>query len=577
MDVRRLELHGGFHRLRQNRFFPVSAAAFCCLNAEPKIGHIAMCAVFVLAAIAAAALQPSIRTRLRTMPKSVRACAAVCAAGVCLFCFNSFHDYWSRLPKVKALCAKLPVPTDLSLWLGILGAAAAFWFVFVFMAFFLHKLREEFARIAPFADLTRAEIVVYALLMAIGVGTTSFVFLRTQAFYGTYYKYDVIFTSDSPLLVKGNAYLKYLHIENDLRQPLFAAFAAPFAAPFYLIARICNASPAVTAILLNVPQIALLLLSGLLLAKTLRLAPGRRLCFMLLAACANASLLFTLMMEQYAVALFYLMLLIALIHARQADLFSVCAAGGTLLTGVALLPLCAKPELYKKDDVSGVLKQSEAESNISTASKQFKPALHFKNWFVGTLRRGVQFGVVLLCARFDILVGLAAKLTELGGYTGAKLTLADRACQYFAFVRSCFLAPAATADYAAYGHATWQLLPVRGLSVAGAALLALALIGFIVNRRRRSSRIAALWALFSVLVLMIAGWGTQENGLILYSLYFGWPFLALIFQLAEALERKLNLRWLIPALCVLGCGAMLAVNLPALARMIRFAIACYPA
>ena len=45
------------------------------------------------------------------------------------------------------------------------------------------------------------------------------------------------------------AYLSLTYVENDLRQPLFAIFAAPFAGVPYLLTQLFGASPTVLAVL----------------------------------------------------------------------------------------------------------------------------------------------------------------------------------------------------------------------------------------------------------------------------------------------------------------------------------------
>ena len=73
------------------------------------------------------------------------------------------------------------------------------------------------------------------------------------------------------------------------------------------------------------------------------------------------------------------------------------------------------------------------------------------------------------------------------------------------------------------------------------------------------------------------GWGTSENGLILYGLYFGWAFLALLMQLVKTIENRLNVGYLTPAVCVAGAIALAVVNIPAILEMVQFAITHYPA
>ena len=87
---------------------------------------------------------------------------------------------------------------------------------------------------------------------------------------------------------------------------------------------------------------------------------------------------------------------------------------------------------------------------------------------------------------------------------------------------------------------------------------------------------AAGWVGFSVIMLLGLGWGTKENGLILYALYFGWAFLVLLFQLVEKIESKLNIKFLIPVVTMVAVIALLVINIPAILEMVNFAITYYP-
>ena len=81
--------------------------------------------------------------------------------------------------------------------------------------------------------------------------------------------------------------------------------------------------------------------------------------------------------------------------------------------------------------------------------------------------------------------------------------------------------------------------------------------------------------MFSFLLLFGMGWGTQENGLILYSLYFGWAIFLLLFRLGQTLSARIpQLR---PALYAVCLAVLVWQNLPAMARLLSFAIQNYPA
>lgn len=91
-----------------------------------------------------------------------------------------------------------------------------------------------------------------------------------------------------------------------------------------------------------------------------------------------------------------------------------------------------------------------------------------------------------------------------------------------------------------------------------------------------SSLLAAGWIVLSIVMLLGLGWGTAENGLILYELYFGWAFLVLLFQLVEKIEDRLNVNFLVPVFSIGSAVILAVINIPAIMEMVYFAITYYP-
>ena len=361
---------------------------------------------------------------------------------------------------------------------------------------------------------------------------------------------DIIYTSDSPALLKENVYFALTHGQNDLRQPLFAVFAAPFLGAPYLIAAL-SGSAIVEAIALNCAQLIMLFFANYMLARLLRLSPVKRIVFMILSSCTYGQLLFSLMMEQYIVAYFWLIFCVYQICENgKPDRMVLWGAGGTLLTSLILLP--------------------------SMSDKH--PIKQFKNWFMDMVKCGLGFvGMMLACCRFDVISILFYSVSELSSFTGKSVTLMDKVNQYTQFVKDCFAVPDAGISLDFKPFPSWQLHAVTGLNWVGIGILVLCFVSFVWNRKNRSSRVAAFWVAFSAGMLLVLGWGTAENGLILYALYFGWAYLALLFQLAEKLESKLRIKHLTLICGMAASAGLLVLNIPAILEMIRFAIEYYPA
>jgi hypothetical protein len=120
----------------------------------------------------------------------------------------------------------------------------------------------------------------------------------------------------------------------------------------------------------------------------------------------------------------------------------------------------------------------------------------------------------------------------------------------------------------------YQLAPVKSLSMMGMALLTLAIAGFVLNYRNKFARICLFWMALSFLILCLVGWGTAENGLIIYSLYFGWAYFCLVFLAVE----KLFAAWPLGRNTVfsLVIAALAYFNIPGIIDLIQFGIRYYP-
>lgn len=514
--------------LKGNWYLPISAAAFFLLETQWTTDYwlpgILAASLFLMIA----AHCPSIPGFLKKIPLGQKLLCLPSSLGISLFRFDN--------------AALQGVP-------GVLLGVLALPFVFICTAAFVHTLFSFLKEQKTFADITSAEKIVYAFLLLIVLCLMGFVFLHTDAFYGTAFDYDIIYTSDSPILVKNNAYLALSYGENDLRQPLFALFSMPFMGFPYLIGRIFGASAPIMALLMNCFQIPLLFFANFLLACMMKLSGTKRMLFLLLITCSYPVLLFCLMMEQYIAAYFYLILFLYSLCQGAPKRYALWGAGGTLLTSLILLPTLS----------------------------QVHPVKTFVKWFQEMLNRGMEFVLLLLAfCRVDIILGVASALVDMNQFTGAKLTWMDKFYQYSAFLKSCLLAPAAEITPNMWGNLSWQLMPAEGIHIAGLVLVLLAVVSAVWNRDKKSSLLAAGWLVFSGIMLFVLGWGTQENGLILYALYFGWVFPVLLFQLAEKLAATCKISWLLPAASMAMTVIFLLANTTSLIQTIQFALTHYP-
>lgn len=519
-------------KFRRNWWLPVSATAYFCLQAQASVPY--FLGIFVAAGLLARKISrmDSIWNWLKGQSTFSVFYALMSAGGICWAGLEQFQRNWQGFGN-----------------LGVLLSLIAFGAIYVFSLWFLNWLAKLLLECGAFQNLGKGERLCYALLLLSAVMAAAFVFSRTDACYGTEYEFDIVYTSDSPVLVKENAYLNLTHKENDLRQPLFAVAAAPLLGAAYFLGKLTG-NAAVQAALMNCVLLGMLFVGHLLLAQTMDLTPEKRMCFLFVTVCSYTHLLFSWMMEQYIPAYFFLMLCFCQYCRKgSVDRLALWGTGGTLLTGLVLLP-CLLVD---------------------------SPLRNWKQWLRDLLMAGVEFvGVMLVFCRLDVLATVLHRVLFLSSFAGVTLSFWDKLCQFSVFLFCCFLAPAAGASYAIPEHISWQLEALEGLHWGGVLIFLLCALSAWWNRDKKSSRLAAAWCGFSVAMLLILGWGTKENGLILYSLYFGWAYAVLLFQLVESAGQKLRLRWLLPAVCLFSAAILLAVNLPAMGELVRFLIAYYP-
>lgn len=536
--------------LKRNWYFPISAAAYFGLWFWRAVDYFIglFIAVFFMTVIASQV--KNIAETVKGKPWYFNLFLMASGAGICWH--SQKHSYAMLKPFsiVQTLEAMAPFDVDVPMCISMAGAIAAFAFVFIALSFFWTALAKALVNLNSERSLTKGAAVVLVGLASILIIGSSAIFLLTDAFYGSEIGCDLVYTSDSGMLLKNDVYLSLIYEENDLRQPLFAVFAAPFIGLPYLICKLVNPVYSVQAIILNAVQIAVLIFANYLLAKMLRLSAGKTVCFMLFTCSSYSQLLSVLMMEQYIFAYFWLMLcLYTAVEKQRPDRIALWGAGGTLLTGMILLPLMSDRSAIK----------------------------NFRQWLTDMVKYGMEFiWFMLLMGRFDVFYYLMPKISSLSNFTGKTITLADKTMQYLAFVRSCIFAPNAGVDTETFKHISWQLNAVTAVDFVGVFILILVAVSAFWNRDKKSSLLAAGWIGFSVIMLLGLGWGTKENGLILYTLYFGWAFLVLLFQLVEKIEAKLNIRFLTPVVTVAAVAALLMINIPAILEMVDFAITYYP-
>ncbi len=403
-----------------------------------------------------------------------------------------------------------------------------------------------------FSDISKLEKKCYVIIAIFIILVVTIIYNNTNAFYGNIYVADVIFTCDIGLIVNGNAYMNIYHNENDIRQPLFAFLAMPFIGISYALSLAIPFNNVIQPILFDVVQVLILLFSNFILAKLLKIDSKARILFLILTMCTYMNLLYVFSMEQYVIAYFWLITCIYTICNNKQEKLIVCAAGGSLVTSLFLSIWIPKNFSIKK----------------------------IKKYILELITIGVIFlYLILIFGRLDIFIPKTLKNKTKDFATcmiSSELTFENKLQQYSEYIKNCFLKPSVEIRGSYFCPFSIQLKKIDTFNFIGILILILSILGFIVSRKEKLSKIALSWIIFSAVILGILGWGAVENGMILYSLYFGWAFLILIYQLINEICKKIKFKYAIHIVTIVLILIFATSNLLALKELFGFAITNYP-
>lgn len=429
--------------------------------------------------------------------------------------------------------------------LAIASIPVLTYYIYWFIENIIPKVKEFFISLTKVEKIYLFVIIVLSTIFSIWISS------NTTAFSKPIYKnkvqiYDVIYTSDSGTLTKGDAYFNVSFEENDIRQPLFGLFAIPFSVMAKLISELAFFAIKDNGylIIMTIIQFTLIAISSIMLGRIIGIEEKHKKYLYLLISCSFPFLLFGLVLEQYAIGLFYLITTIYVFFTMKENKINYAYLGavGTMLTSGVLFPM--------------VTKTKKLTQWLKDMFKVFCS-------FIVLLTIGGQFPQVLL--------GLKKISILLTGFTG-KIVFDDRLCQFTHFIKGIFMGVEGQ-EVPLKAFPSYLVAPVKVVSVVGIIIFVLCILSYILNRKNKLAQISILWVAFSVIILLFIGWGTNENGLILYSLYFSWAYLVLYFLL---LKKLLKNNIVFSVAIIISCSVMLYFNINELIKIIDFALKYYP-
>ena len=426
-------------------------------------------------------------------------------------------------------------------FVGLLSMPGLTFIVYVFVIKAKKFIVDEYKLI------TKIEKKYLLIIFIIAIILSSFITTFSTAFTMPTYKeniqlYDVIYTSDTGSLVSGNAYFNVSHQENDIRQPLFGIMSLPFSVPVMFLDEFLLPHFNGYQMMLTIVQFLLIAITTILLARLLNLNKSEKKYFYLLFSVSYPYLLFSLVLEQYAIGLFWLILTIYIYYKKKESInYAFIGAVGTMITSGIFFPLISK----------------------------FKSS---KQWIKNVFKCFLAFMAILIIGgQFSQILTARERFLWLTTSFSGKISFVDKLLQFFNFIRGIFFAPLGKVEMMG-NHMAYKLVLTDCISIIGVVILIYSLIGFYINRKNTMARISLFWIIFSFIVLCVVGWGAQENGMILYSLYFSWAYLILIFKFFQSISINRKMYNIIFGIFIL---IMFVWNFYELCNIISFAIKYY--
>ena len=492
----------------------------------------------------------SIKKWILKVDWKIKLYSLISTIGICFFnikiCTQSIKGsyIWNVLNNYINL-EKLPINIIIYI-VSIMSSFIIFVLVIWILNYIINKIK------FVFEDINKKEMITYIVMFFIICCLVCYMFVNSYVSYGninTGHSFDLLYTSDSGVIAgEDNSYMNLYHCENDIRQPLFAVFAAPILGFAYAISIIIPGGRFVMPLSMNIFQLILFFITNLMLAKLLNMQKKERIAFIVLSFCTYMFILFSIMMEQYIVAYFWLVFAIYLICQNKDDELVISAIGGTLLTSLSIIPFVLKEISIK---------------NIN-------------QYFFKFVKIGVVFVILLVVfVRVDLIENFITKQAILNSFIEKNTTISYKFTKYTQFVENCFIYPETKVEVSTSVPISLKLMENDNISYIGISIIVLAFISFMLNRKDKFVQIAAYWCMFSYIIIGIVGWGLAENGTILYSLYFGWSYLVLIVKLLQYGFNKLKNKNLLTIILIVLALFLIGININGIKDILEFAFKYY--
>lgn len=325
--------------------------------------------------------------------------------------------------------------------------------------------------------------------------------------------YNCCFSFDTSLSLANDGFVNFNDPQNGISQYLYGVFTMPFGLLAHILSMFLFFLPSDTAYPVALASIFVILLAItiVLLSRIIAKSESEKKLLYLFFSLNYIYLFNYLIVEQYQIGYFYLIILIYVyLKGYKNTHYDYIAATGTLTTSIILLPM-----------ISSAKKKNEWWKNFSSVAIS-------------------AVFLVILTGRLPKILNFAEdmKRTKATDMHAASFFVCFKRFLYL--IRSMFLGTVGVAvpndnisDLMSY-----ELPSCDGITRLGVLFLITVIVSFILNWKIQIARISGFWVFWSFAITCLFQYDSRENSLIIMGLYFVWAYLILLYLLI----RKLFMR-----------------------------------
>ena len=358
--------------------------------------------------------------------------------------------------------------------------------------------------------------------------------------------YNILYTYDSSIVYNDNVFMLIGPFENDIRQSLFGFFSLPISLPANFLSIVFPFKYSY-AYFLQLFQDILIGAGIVLISRMLKFDGNRKIAGIVFFSVMCETVLFSLLIEQYVILVFWLIVSIYCIVNKIGDreLCAVAAVGTSPTNSLMLI-------------------------------WEYKNRESFKSFFMYAIRSFFKYIGFLIClGQLGLVLNFYNNIMFLMGDAAGGIGYLDRLKQYIYFVRSCFIGPASTIT-------TWdawsegpviRMNVVGGYSKVGILILIIIIISWLASNKDIFANICFSWIIFSFLFMVGIGYCAASNDMFLFVHLFGWAMGAfLLIGISKLLKGDKAFVIVVFSLSVI----MLIYNVDYFKMLIEFAVTYYP-